>query len=113
MVNISGNAVSMPWIKEVPAVVQGWYLGTEAGNALASVLMGDVNPSGKLPFTFPVKLEDVGAHALGEYPGNKEELEKRNIKVTRSMNSIRRIFLLVIVGRTRKKLNLCSRLVMG
>jgi beta-glucosidase len=80
VVNISGNAVSMPWIKEVPAVVQGWYLGTEAGNALASVLMGDVNPSGKLPFTFPVKLEDVGAHALGEYPGNKEELEKSKHK---------------------------------
>lgn len=76
VINISGNAVSMPWIKEVPAIVQGWYLGTETGNALASVLVGDANPSGKLPFTFPVKLEDVGAHKLGEYPGNKEELEK-------------------------------------
>lgn len=72
MINISGNAVAMPWVKEVPAIVQGWYLGTEAGNALASVLMGDTNPSGKLPFTFPVKLEDVGAHKLGEYPGNGE-----------------------------------------
>lgn len=76
VINISGNAVSMPWIKEVPAIMQGWYLGTETGNALASVLVGDANPSGKLPFTFPVKLEDVGAHKLGEYPGNKEELEK-------------------------------------
>lgn len=75
VINISGNAISMPWIKEVPAVIQGWYLGTEAGNALASVLVGDTNPSGKLPFTFPVKLEDVGAHALGEYPGNAKELE--------------------------------------
>ena len=75
-VNISGNAVAMPWVNEVPAIVQGWYLGSEAGTALASVLVGDVNPSGKLPFTFPVRLEDVGAHKLGEYPGNKEELAK-------------------------------------
>ncbi len=75
-VNISGNAVAMPWVNEVPAIVQGWYLGSEAGTALASVLVGDVNPSGKLPFTFPVKLDDVGAHKLGEYPGNKEELAK-------------------------------------
>lgn len=69
VVNISGNAVAMPWVKEVPSIVQAWYLGTESGNAIASVLMGDVNPSGKLPFTFPVALEDVGAHKLGEYPG--------------------------------------------
>lgn len=73
-INISGNAVAMPWVKEVPAIVQGWFLGSQAGSALASVLVGDVNPSGKLPFTFPAKLQDVGAHALGEYPGDKEEL---------------------------------------
>ena len=71
---VSGNAVAMPWVKEVPAIVQGWYLGSEAGNALAAVLAGDANPSGKLPFTFPVKLEDNAAHQMGEYPGNKEEL---------------------------------------
>lgn len=69
VVNISGNAVAMPWIKSVPAVVQAWYLGSECGNALASVLSGDVNPSGKLPMTFPVTLTDVGAHSEGEYPG--------------------------------------------
>lgn len=69
VVNISGNAVAMPWAKEVPSIVQAWYLGTESGNAIASILMGDVNPSGKLPFTFPVALNDVGAHKLGEYPG--------------------------------------------
>ncbi|WP_407485465.1 glycoside hydrolase family 3 C-terminal domain-containing protein [Elizabethkingia miricola] len=74
VVLVSGNAVAMPWVKEVPAIVQGWYLGSEAGNALAAVLSGDVNPSGKLPFTFPVKLEDNAAHQMGEYPGNKEEL---------------------------------------
>lgn len=69
VVNISGNAVAMPWIKSVPAVVQAWYLGSECGNALASILSGDVNPSGKLPMTFPVALTDVGAHSEGEYPG--------------------------------------------
>lgn len=67
---ISGNAVAMPWVNQVPAIVQGWYLGTEAGNAIASILVGDANPSGKLPFTFPVKLEDNSAHALSDYPGN-------------------------------------------
>lgn len=76
VVNISGNAVAMPWAGKVPAIVQGWYLGSEAGRALAAVLVGDANPSGKLPFTFPAKLEDVGAHKLGEYPGNAEELSR-------------------------------------
>lgn len=69
VVNISGNAVAMPWVKEVPAIVQAWYLGTECGNAIASILAGDVNPSGKLPMTFPVALIDVGAHSVGDYPG--------------------------------------------
>lgn len=69
VVNISGNAVAMPWVDKVPAIVQAWYLGSEGGNALASVLTGDVNPSGKLPMTFPARLSDVGAHAVGQYPG--------------------------------------------
>ena len=68
-VNISGNAVAMPWLSKVPAVVQGWFLGSEAGLALADVLTGEVNPSGSLPFTWPVRLEDCGAHATGSYPG--------------------------------------------
>lgn len=72
VVNVSGNAVAMPWIKEVPAVLQAWFLGSEAGNAIAAVLMGDVNSSGKLPFTFPARLEDVPAHQLGEYPGSEK-----------------------------------------
>lgn len=67
VVNVSGNAIAMPWIKEVPAIVQNWYLGSEAGTSLAAILVGDVNPSGKLPFTFPVKLEDSPAHLLGDY----------------------------------------------
>lgn len=81
VVNISGNAVAMPWVNEVPAIMQAWYLGTEAGNAIASILVGDANPSGKLPFTFPVKLEDNGAHKLGEYPGNGEETYNEGIFV--------------------------------
>jgi len=69
---LSGNAVLMPWLDKTPAVVQGWYLGSEAGNALADIISGDVNPSGKLPFSFPKKLEDVGAHAFDKlcYPGD-------------------------------------------
>lgn len=70
VVIVSGNAVAMPWIDRVPAVLEAWFSGSEAGNALADVVFGAVNPSGKLPFTFPVRLEDNGAHALGEYPGS-------------------------------------------
>ena len=68
-VNISGNAVAMPWADRVPAIVQGWFIGSEAGEALASVLVGEANPSGKLPFTWPVALNDAPAHRLGAYPG--------------------------------------------
>ena len=67
VINVSGNAVAMPWIAEVPSVLQAWFLGSEAGNSIAAVLMGDANPSGKLPFTFPARLEDVPAHSVGEY----------------------------------------------
>lgn len=69
VINISGNAVAMPWAGDVAAILQGWYLGTEAGNSIAAVLTGDVNPSGKLPMTFPAKLDDVAVHKLGLYPG--------------------------------------------
>lgn len=75
VVNISGNAVAMPWVNEVPAIVQTWFLGSEAGNALAEILVGDANPSGKLPMTFGMKLNDYSSHALGEYPGNAKQLE--------------------------------------
>lgn len=68
-VNISGNPVAMPWRASVPAIVQGWFIGSEAGNALADVLVGDVNPSGKLPYTWVSSLQEVGAHALDTYPG--------------------------------------------
>ena len=67
VVIISGNAVAMPWVDKVNAIVEGWYIGSQMGHALADVIFGKVNPSGKLPFTFPAKLEDNGAHALGAY----------------------------------------------
>ena len=68
-VNVSGSPVAMPWIDEVAAVVQAWYLGSETGNALADVLSGKVNPSGKLPFTFPVALSDCPVTTEEQYPG--------------------------------------------
>lgn len=68
-VNISGSGVAMPWLDKVPAVVQGWFIGSESGKAIASVLAGDVNPSGKLPFTWYANLNQCGAHALNAYPG--------------------------------------------
>ena len=72
-VNISGNGAALPWINKVPAVVQTWFIGSEAGEAIASVLAGDVNPSGKLPFTWYASLNQCGAHATGSYPGTWRE----------------------------------------
>ena len=62
-----GSAVEMPWIDKVPAVIQLWYNSQEQGNALSDVLFGDVNPSGKLPTTIPVRLQDNPAYI--NYPG--------------------------------------------
>ena len=72
-VNISGNGAALPWLAKVPAVVQAWFIGSEAGEAIASVLFGDVNPSGKLPFTWYASLDQCGAHATGSYPGTWRE----------------------------------------
>jgi beta-glucosidase len=84
IVLVSGNAIAMPWLDKPKAIVQAWYLGSEAGRAISDVLCGYVNPSGKLPFTFPVKLEDNGAHAFDEmsYPGNGvDQIYKEDILV--------------------------------
>jgi beta-glucosidase len=62
VVNQSGSPVTMPWADDVPAIIQAWYQGQEAGNALADVLFGLSNPSGKLPSTFPRRLEDTPAY---------------------------------------------------
>lgn len=72
VVIVSGNAVEMPWVDRVPSIVQSWYLGSIGGEALADVLTGKVTPSGKLPFSYPKKLEDCPAHYYGNmsYPGD-------------------------------------------
>ena len=69
VVNISGNAVAMPWVEQVPAILQDWYLGTQAGHSLADVLSGDVNPSGRLPFTIPISYADNPVQTEAQYPG--------------------------------------------
>ena len=73
VVNISGSAVAMPWADKADAIVQGWYGGTETGNALADVLTGKVNPSGRLPFSVPFKYEDGPIKTEAQYPGIKAE----------------------------------------
>jgi beta-glucosidase len=74
IVVLTGTPVSMAeWIEKVPVIVQLWYAGMEVGNALASILFGDVNPSGKLPITIPKKLSDSPAHVSERtYPGAKD-----------------------------------------
>jgi beta-glucosidase len=69
---VSGNAVEMPWTSKTKGILQTWYLGSMAGHSIADIVSGDVNPSGKLPFSFPKKLNDNAAHSFGEisYPGN-------------------------------------------
>lgn len=73
--NVTGNAYAMPWLDKVPAVIQSWYLGTMIGPSMADVISGKTNPSGKLPFSFPKRLEDNGAHSFGaeSYPGIERE----------------------------------------
>ena len=84
LVLCSGNAVQMPWIKDVPAILQTWYGGSAAGDAIADVLIGKTNPSGKLPITYGQKLTDYGSHSFGEicYPGDRvNEIYKEDIYV--------------------------------
>ena len=67
---ISGGPTDLRYLAPYsPAIVQGWWNGLEGGTALAEVLFGDIAPSGKLPFTFPLKLEDSPAYATGSFPG--------------------------------------------
>jgi beta-glucosidase len=67
VVNNSGSPVAMPWLKRVPAMIQTWFAGQEFGNALMDLITGKANPSGKLPLTFPHRLEDTPAYT--SYPG--------------------------------------------
>ncbi|MDD4424657.1 MAG: glycoside hydrolase family 3 C-terminal domain-containing protein [Mariniphaga sp.] len=73
VVLINGSPVAMPWIDEVHAVLEAYYPGQEGGHAIARVLFGDVNPSGKLPETFPVKLSDNPAFT--HYPGDGKKVD--------------------------------------
>ena len=70
-VMMSGNPVELPQVKQMPAILQAWYLGSDAGDIVASLLSGKSNPSGKLPFSYPVRLADNGAMSFGKesYPG--------------------------------------------
>jgi beta-glucosidase len=70
VVLVSGSPVEMPWVSHVPTIVQMWYAGMEGGHAIADILLGDTNPSGKLPITFPRLLGDSPAHALNDYDAN-------------------------------------------
>lgn len=71
VVLMGGGAINMQaWEEKTPAIIQSWYGGIEGGNALAKIIFGEVNPSGKLPMSFPKKLEDNPSVALGEYPGD-------------------------------------------
>lgn len=70
----SGSAVLLPWIDKVPAVLEAWYPGQEDGNAVADVLFGKVNPSGKLPITFPMSADQTLAADPSHYPGNGTEV---------------------------------------
>jgi beta-glucosidase len=65
----AGAPVAMPWLTDVRAVVDEWYAGIENGNAIASILYGESNPSGKLPQTFPKTLGDMPARTPEQYPG--------------------------------------------
>lgn len=82
VVNVSGSPVDMEqWIDEAKAVVHNFYSGMEGGYAIAEVLFGDVNPSGKLPVTFPKKLSDSPAHCIGDFPGVETVAYKESIFV--------------------------------
>jgi beta-glucosidase len=65
----SGSPMLLPWLGDVPALLEAWYPGEEDGNAVAAILFGDVNPSGKLPITFPKSLADTPAHTPEQWPG--------------------------------------------
>ena len=68
----TGSPIHMPWEKKAKAIIQTWFAGQEFGNALVDILSGEVNPSGKLPTTFPVKIEDTPAYK--NYPGKNLQM---------------------------------------
>ncbi|MBO8462983.1 MAG: glycoside hydrolase family 3 C-terminal domain-containing protein [Firmicutes bacterium] len=81
VVIVSGSPVEMPWIHRVKTLVWSWYAGMEGGTATAEVLFGLVNPSGRLPESFPITHMDCSAHCIGEFPGGKTVSYKEGIFV--------------------------------
>jgi beta-glucosidase len=71
----TNSAVTMPWLSQVQGVFEGFYSGQQVGTAIAGLLFGDVNPSGKLPVTFPVSLADVPAHTAAQWPGANNQVQ--------------------------------------
>jgi beta-glucosidase len=71
----TGSAVTMPWLDQVKGVLEAWYPGQEDGTAIASVLFGDTDPSGKLPVTFPKSLSDVPASTAQQWPGVNNQVQ--------------------------------------
>lgn len=80
VVVLSGNAYATPWLSDAKGLLQAWFSGSETGHAIADILFGDVNPSGKLPFTFMPALSDYPAHQYGAaaYPGINDEVEYKD-----------------------------------
>ena len=81
VVMFSGSPVEMPWIKRVHTLIWNWFNGMEGGTALAEILFGKVNPSGRLPETFPITYTDCSAHCIGEFPGGETVNYKEGIFV--------------------------------
>lgn len=81
VIMVSGSPVEMPWIHKAKTLVWQWYAGMEGGTALAEVLFGKVNPSGRLPESFPKTHLDCSAHSIGEFPGDKTVEYKEGIYV--------------------------------
>jgi beta-glucosidase len=71
----SGSAVTMPWVGAAKGIIENWYPGQEDGNAIAALLYGDVNFSGKLPVTFPQSLSDAPAHTAAQWPGQNGQVQ--------------------------------------
>ncbi|HEY2697391.1 MAG TPA: glycoside hydrolase family 3 C-terminal domain-containing protein [Pseudonocardiaceae bacterium] len=71
----TGSAVTMPWLNSVAGVFESWYPGQQDGTAMAALLFGDVNPSGKLPVTFPKSLSDVPASTTAQWPGQNGQVQ--------------------------------------
>ena len=81
---MSGNAIELPEVKRMPAILHAWYLGSDAGDIVADIVSGEACPSGKLPFSYPIRLSDCGAHSFGPeaYPGvNGTEVYKEDVLV--------------------------------